>query len=52
MFIEAAVFEEHAAKLPAGPRLRWPTGGHNIQKSQAVELAEALGAMARATDDR
>jgi len=41
-FIETPIFEEHAALLPAGPRLRWPTGGHNIQKSHAVELAAAL----------
>ncbi len=46
-FIERAVFEEHVARLPAGPRLTWPTGGHNIQKSHAVELAEALVALAQ-----
>lgn len=45
-FIEQAVFEQHAAALPAGPRLRWPDGGHNIQKSHAVELGEALAALA------
>jgi pimeloyl-ACP methyl ester carboxylesterase len=45
--IERAVFEEHAAALPAGPRLSWPDGGHNIQKSRAVELAEALSALAK-----
>ena len=41
-FIERAVFEEHAAKLPAGPRLTFPRGGHNVQKSHAVELAAGL----------
>jgi pimeloyl-ACP methyl ester carboxylesterase len=41
-FIERAVFEEHTSALPGGPRLSWPLGGHNIQKSQAVELAAAL----------
>lgn len=41
-FIEPAIFREHSASLPGGPRLCWPTGGHNIQKSRAVELAEAL----------
>lgn len=46
-FIERTVFEEHVAQLPAGPRLSWPTGGHNIQKSHAVELAEALVALAQ-----
>jgi len=25
-----------------GPRLCWPLGGHNIQKTKASELAEAL----------
>jgi len=46
-FIERAVFEEHAAKLPAGQRLTFPKGGHNLQKSHAVELAEALTALAQ-----
>jgi len=46
-FIERAVFEEHASALPRGPRLSWPIGGHNIQKSQAVELAAALVELAR-----
>ncbi len=41
-FIERAIFEEHAAALPRGTRLTFPTGGHNIQKSHAVELAAAL----------
>jgi pimeloyl-ACP methyl ester carboxylesterase len=45
-FIEPEVLEEHAAALPAGPRLTWKTGGHNIQKTKAVELAEALVALA------
>lgn len=47
-FIERAVFEEHAAKLPAGPRLTFPRGGHNLQKSHAVELAAALAELALA----
>ena len=46
-FIETAVMQEHAAALPPGPRLSWPAGGHNIQKSRAVELAEALLGLAR-----
>ncbi len=41
-FIEEAVFTEHVAALPKGPRLVWKTGGHNVQKSWANELAEAL----------
>ncbi|MCB9665588.1 MAG: alpha/beta hydrolase [Alphaproteobacteria bacterium] len=34
--------DELAARAPAGPRLRFPDGGHNLQKSKAVELAAAL----------
>jgi pimeloyl-ACP methyl ester carboxylesterase len=48
-FIEERIFLEHAATLPSGPRLSWETGGHNVQKSQAVELAEALVELAAAT---
>ena len=44
-FIEPAIFREFAPQLPAGPRLTWPRGGHNIQKSHAVEIADALAAM-------
>jgi hypothetical protein len=39
--------EEHAIALPRGPGLSWPIGGHNIQKSQTVELAAALLELAR-----
>lgn len=42
VLIEPAIYEELAAVLPEGPRLRWPTGGHNIQKSHAEELAAAI----------
>jgi len=44
--IEDAIFLEHAAALPPGPRLRWVEGGHNIQKTHAVELAAALAELA------
>lgn len=44
-FIEKGVLEEHAALLPRGPRLSWREGGHNIQKSRAVEVAAALAAL-------
>ena len=36
-----------SAALPAGPRLVFPSGGHNIQKTRAVEIADALVAWAR-----
>lgn len=40
--VEPAIGEELAAGLPDGPRLSWPEGGHNIQKSHAVELGEGI----------
>lgn len=40
--VENAIGEALAAVLPAGPRLRFPSGGHNPQKTRAVELGEAL----------
>ena len=40
--IEIPVSEELADASPKGPRLKFPTGGHNIQKTQAVELGKAL----------
>ena len=32
----------HALAVRDGPRLVYDTGGHNIQKTQADELADAL----------
>ena len=40
--IEAEIFDELSPKAPDGPRLPFDTGGHNIQKSQASELADAI----------
>lgn len=40
--VEARVGEELAARLPAGPRLRFESGGHNLQKGRAVELGAEL----------
>jgi len=40
--VEPEIGEGIAATVPAGPRLRWESGGHNIQKTRADELAEAL----------
>ncbi len=40
--VEADIAAELAEILPPGPRLHFPEGGHNIQKSQAVELGEAI----------
>ena len=41
-FIESEIFEEMAAALPEGPRETWTTGGHNIQKSRALEIRDSL----------
>jgi pimeloyl-ACP methyl ester carboxylesterase len=40
--VEPDISLELAAMAAPGPRLHFPTGGHNIQKTQAVELAAAL----------
>ncbi len=40
--IEAEVSAELAAACPDGPRLPFATGGHNVQKTQAVEIGAAL----------
>lgn len=44
-FIEPEIQHELGARVPAGPRLHWPAGGHNVQKSHAREIADALTAM-------
>jgi pimeloyl-ACP methyl ester carboxylesterase len=44
--IEPPIFEELSRIVPHGPRLHWATGGHNLQKSHALELAAALGSLA------
>ena len=40
--IEAEIMAEFLAACPDGPRLVFSTGGHNPQKTQAIEVAEAL----------
>lgn len=40
--VEAEISVELAAACPEGPRLAFKEGGHNIQKSQAAALAEAV----------
>ena len=40
--IEPAIVEEMISLLPAGPRFVFDEGGHNLQKFQAVEVADAL----------
>lgn len=40
--IPAAYSAELARLAPAGPRLCFDQGGHNIQKTRALEIAEAL----------
>ena len=41
-FIEPVIGMALATELPDGPRLTFASGGHNIQKSRALELSEAL----------
>ena len=40
--VEDAVGEALYWRTPHGPRVRFATGGHNLQKTRAVELAQAL----------
>ena len=40
--VEADIVEALGAACPDGPRLWFDTGGHNVQKSRAVEVGEAL----------
>jgi pimeloyl-ACP methyl ester carboxylesterase len=44
--VEEAIGLELSRALPSGPRLVFRDGGHNIQKSRAVELGEELAALA------
>lgn len=41
--IPAGTFKALAAMVPAGPRLAFSDGGHNVQKTHAVEIAQAIG---------
>lgn len=40
--VPAALAEALVAAAPAGPRLGFEVGGHNIQKTHATEIAEAM----------
>ncbi|MGB0589305.1 MAG: alpha/beta fold hydrolase [Myxococcota bacterium] len=42
--VEAAIGDELANVCPDGPRLRFATGGHNLQKMKCREIAEAIRA--------
>ena len=46
--VEPAVSEELVRALPSARVLRFPSGGHNLQKTQAAALAEALRDLAQA----
>lgn len=43
--VQVPILEELAAAIPDAVVARWPTGGHNIQKSRAPELASAIEAL-------
>lgn len=40
--ISAATFKALADSVPSGPRLEFPDGGHNVQKTHAAEIAKAI----------
>lgn len=40
--IQSDLQQRFAAALPAGPRLEWSTGGHNIQKTRSLEIASEM----------
>lgn len=40
--VEPPIAQALGNELPAGPRLGFESGGHNLQKTRAVELAEAI----------
>lgn len=42
--VDPDILAELASACPPGPRLRFPTGGHNPQKAHAQELSQALRA--------
>ena len=41
-FVESEISQEMAEACPSGPRLAFPTGGHNIQKTRAKEIGATL----------
>jgi pimeloyl-ACP methyl ester carboxylesterase len=42
VLVEPAIGEALGGALPNGPRIAFPKGGHNIQKTQSVPLGEAV----------
>jgi pimeloyl-ACP methyl ester carboxylesterase len=44
--VEPAIGDALYWAAPVGPRVRFPTGGHNIQATRAVELAQAIATWA------
>lgn len=41
-FVEASICEETAHQVPSGPRLIFDDGGHNLQKTHAISLADTI----------
>lgn len=41
-FVEPAIILELLEAAPEGPRAHFPDGGHNLQKTRATEIADAL----------
>ena len=40
--ISTSTFQALADMVPAGPRIEFTSGGHNVQKAHAEDLAAAL----------
>ena len=40
--ISTETFQALAASVPPGPRLEFADGGHNVQKTHARDIAEAI----------
>ncbi|NCG18877.1 MAG: alpha/beta fold hydrolase [Rhodobacterales bacterium] len=45
--IEEAASQDLYWRCPSGPRIRFSDGGHNLQKTRAVELAESISVWVR-----
>ncbi len=50
--IPSKVFEELESLVPNGPRLRFTRGGHNLQKTRAIEIANTLREFCNGLDPR
>jgi pimeloyl-ACP methyl ester carboxylesterase len=49
-FIEVEIFRELSENTPNGPRMEFPDGGHNLQKTRAIEISDSLKSWILAPD--